>query len=69
MKTRDQALSIAQASQRIRTSLKSDVQVQVAGLRNMLLQHRERHIVAGLHGKQLVALIPGIGDDARQVRA
>ena len=67
MKARYEALPIGQSAQRILASLKPNIQVQVRGGGDVLLQHGQRHVVAGLHREQLMTLIAGFVDHAREV--
>src|SRR5450631_2777726 len=41
--------------------------MQIRGLRDVLLKHRQSHIVACLHAEQLMTLISGFRNNARQV--
>lgn len=69
MKSRDETLAIIHCAQRIDAALKSKVQMQIGDLGDMFLQQRQRKIVAGAYGKQLMTLITGIGKNTRQVGA
>lgn len=69
MESRDQALTVIQRPERIHAPLKAEIQMQIHRPGGMLLQNRERQIVAGPDGEELVARVTRIADDVREIRA
>ena len=49
VEARDQALPVIQRAQSVNATLKADCQMQIPRLGEVLLQHLERDVMAGLH--------------------
>lgn len=69
MKTCHQTLPVVECAQCVDAALKPDIQVQVYGPGGVLLQKREREVVAGSDREQLVPIIPRVDEDPLQVGA
>ena len=63
------ALAVVQGAQGVDAALKTEVEMQVGALGDVLLQYRQRQVVARAHRQQLVALIARVGEHARQIGA
>ncbi len=64
-----QAFAVIQCPQGMHAALEPDVQMQIPLAGHVLLQHRQRDVVAGANREQQRALVPGIGEHAGEVRA
>ena len=53
MEAGDQALARIEGTQGINAALKTEIEMQVGGLGDVPLQHRQREIMTGTHGQQV----------------
>ena len=69
MEPRDEAPSGVQRAHAVDAALDAHVEAQLELLRRVLAQARKGQIVAGADRQELLALVPGFGNDALQVGA
>ena len=67
MKPCNEALAVIQRTKSINTALKAEIEVEVGGLRGMLLECRKRDVMACADGEQLVSLVASLGENSREI--
>jgi hypothetical protein len=67
VKPRNETLAVIQRAQGVNTALKAEFQMEIGGLRGMLLEYRKRDVMARADCEQLVPLVAGLGENSREI--